>query len=668
LGDASLAALEAARAGPYGVAGFIGDACSMLTFFRRALRSWAVLGLLGLVMVAFIVTGVGTPSSMNALGGVSGSDAVQVGDRGIAISDLNDRLKIELNQRRQQQPDITMQQMLQEGTLDKLLSELTDLTSIRAFGEKFGMVVSNRLADGEIASIPAFQGATGKFDESRYRQLLGQRGLTEAQFRSDIEQGIAVRHMLVPVAASSGAPRDLAAPYASLLVERRAGSFIELPNAAFINGPAPTDAELNAFYAANRTRYIEPERRVIRYALVDRSMIAKQSAPTDAEVAARFKQDAAKYATRQLLDITQVIVQSEATAKALAAKARSGASMDEAAKAAGGDAVPLTALEKSAYIGQSSEAIANAVFAAPKGGIVGPLKSALGWYVVKVDNAKTIGGKTLAEAKPEIVAALTIQKTADGFANLLADIEDAVSDGQTFDDVTKARGLTVVTTPPLTASGLSPDQAGFVAPENFLPVVKDAFQAEPDDDPALVPLAEDKDVFYDIDRVLAEAPKPLAKIKAQVTGDFIADRASKAARRMAEAILIKANKGTPLAVAAAGQGSVRPLASRRMDIVKGNIRPPVELVQLFELNTSRARIAPMADKQGWVVVQLDRIEPGNLAAEPSLLAATQSQLSDAIGREYTAQFTTAAKKMLKVERNESAIDGLRKSLTGAAAR
>lgn len=640
----------------------------MLTFFRRAMGSWAVLGLLGLIMVAFIVTGVGTPSSVGALGGVGSNDAVQIGNRAIAISDLNDRLKIELSQRRQQQPDITMQQMLQEGTLDKLLSELTDLTSLRAFGEKFGMVVSDRLADGEIASIPAFQGATGKFDESRYRQLLGQRGLTEAQFRSDIEQGIAVRHMLVPVTASSGAPRDLAAPYATLLVERRLGSFVELRNAAFTNGPAPTDAELNAFYAANRTRYIEPERRVIRYALVDRSMISKQSAPTDAEVAARYKQDAAKYATRQLLDVTQVIVQSEAAAKALATKARSGMPLPDAAKAAGGDAVPLTALEKSAYIGQSSDAIANAVFAAPKGGIVGPLKSALGWYVVKVDNSKTIGGKSLAEAKPEIVAALTIQKTADGFATLLANIEEAVSDGQTFDDVVKQRGLTVLTTPPLTASGISPDQAGFVAPDNFMAVLKDAFQAEPDDDPALVPLAEDKDAFYDIDRVIAEAPKPLAQIKAQVTGDFIADRASKAARRMADAILIKANKGTPLATAAAGQGSARPLASRRMDIVKGNTRPPVELVQLFELNTGRARIAPMADKQGWVVVQLDRIEPGNLMAEPSLLAATQSQLSDAIGREYASQFTAAAKKMLKVERNESAIDGLRKSLTGAAAR
>ena len=33
----------------------------MITFFRKALSSWVVLALLGLVLVAFIVTGIGDP-------------------------------------------------------------------------------------------------------------------------------------------------------------------------------------------------------------------------------------------------------------------------------------------------------------------------------------------------------------------------------------------------------------------------------------------------------------------------------------------------------------------------------------------------------------------------------------------------------------------------------
>lgn len=639
----------------------------MLSFFRRALGSWVVLGLLGILAVAFIVTGVGTPSSLGALGSVGSKDAVKVDDRSIEISDLNDRMKIELARRRQQQPDITMADLVQEGALEKFVAEMTEMTVLQTFGEKFGMVVSDRLSDGEIASAAAFKGADGKFNEAKYRQILNQQRFSEQQFHHYIEQGIAIRHLLFSVSGNSGAPRDLAAPYASLLVERRSGNAVEIRNSAFTGGPAPTDAELNGYYAANRARYIEPERRVIRYAIIDKAMVAKQAAPSDAEIAAQYKKDAAKYAAREIRDLTQIIVQTEAAAKAAAAKARAG-TMADAAKSAGADAVPLTAVEKAAYAGQSADAVANAAFGAAQGGVIGPVKSPLGWHIVKVDAIKKIGGKSLADARADIAAALSTQKAADGFADMLANIDEAVSDGQTFDDIVKARGLTIVSTPPLTAGGLSPDQSGFVASPDLTPVLKDAFQAEPDDDPALVPISDEKDVFYDLDRVIAAAPKPLAQIKTQVTVDFITDRASKAARRAAEAILAKANRGTPLAAAAAGQGSVRALSSRRMDIVNGNARPPVELVQLFDLNVGRARLAPTADKQGWVVVQLDKIEPGNLMAEPSLLAATQSQLSDAVGREYTQQFTTAAKKLLKIQRNDAAITDLRKSLTGAAGR
>jgi peptidyl-prolyl cis-trans isomerase D len=635
----------------------------MLSFFRRALSSWLVLGLLGLLMIAFVVTGVGTPSSMGALGGVGSADVIRAGSRTLGVNEVSQRMQFELRQQRQQQPELTMTQFLQGGTLEKMIGEMGDLLSIRAFGEANGMAVSSRLTDGEIASIPAFQGATGKFDDARFRQALSQRGLTPEQFRADIDQGIAVRHILVPIAAGSGAARDMVAPYASLLVERRIGNAVEFRNSAFANGPAPTDAELIAFYGANKSRYIVPERRVIRYAVVDKAMVAQKSMPSEADVAAQYKADAAKYAARETRSLTQVIVQDQNMAKAIAQKAASGTKMADAAKAVGLDALTISAAEKKPFAEQSSDAVAAAAFAAAQGGVVGPIKSGLGWHVVKVDAVNKIGGKSLADVRGDIVAELQAQKAADAFANLLADIDDGVSNGQTFDDVVKARGLKVVSLPPLTASGLSPDQPGFKADAELMPVLKDAFQADPDDDPALVPTGPEKDVFYDLDRVIAAAPKPLAQIRDQVMRDFAADRASKAARKAAEDVLAKANAGATLAALKAG--SIKPLSARRMDIVKEGKAPSVELQQLFDLPVGRARIAPSADRQGWIVVQLDKIEPGNIMAEPSLLAATQQQLSNAIGREYTQQFTAAAKKAINVKRNQAAINELRRSLAGS---
>lgn len=634
----------------------------MLSFFRRALSSWAVIGLLGLLMVAFIVTGVGTPSSMGALGGVGDNDVARVGNRSLSVNDVSQRMQLELQQVRQERPEVTMPEFMKGGVLDQMIAQLTDLLTVRAFGEEHGMVVSDRLGDAEIASISAFKGATGKFDDARYRQALSERGLTEEQFRADVDQSIAIRHLLVPVTASAGAPRDLALTYASLLVERRVGTVLTFPNSAFANGPAPSDAALKAFYDANRARYTVPEQRVLRYALVDKALVAKTAAPSDAEIAAQYKKDETKYAARELRDLTQVIVQDQKAAQAIAQKARAGMSLADAAKSAGADAIAIKGTEKAAFAKQSADPVAAAAFAAAKGGIAGPAKSAFGWHVLRVDNVTMIGGKSLTQVRAEIAKTLAEQKSADAFADLLAQIDEDVANGQTFDDVAKARGLTIVTTPALTASGTSLAQPGYRLDATFAPVLKDAFQAEENDDPALVALGPDKDVFYDLDRIVKAAPRPLADIRAQVAADFVADRAAKAARKAAEAALGKANAGA--ALAALG-GTPRPLSARRADVLRQGIAPTAELQLLFDLNAGKARIARSSDGQGWILVKLDRIEPGNLAEDPSLIAATQAQLSNAVGEEYTRQFTTAIKAELPVKRNSTAIEALRKSLSGS---
>ena len=636
----------------------------MLAFFRRALSSWVVIGLLGLLMLAFIVTGVGTPSSMGVLSGIGNNDIAKAGSRTLSVGDVAQRMQLELRQAREQRPELTIAQLMQGNLLENVVSQLTDMTALQGYAEAHGMVVSDKLGDAEIASIEAFHGATGKFDESRYREALSSRGISESEFRRDIDQGIAVRHLLVPVAASAGTPSDLVKPYAALLVERRLGTALEFRNASYATGPAPSASELSAYYAANKARYTVPEQRVLRYAVVDASTVARASAPTEADIAAQYKKDAAKYAAREIRDLTQVIVQDQKSAAAIAQKVRAGTSFADAAKAAGTDPIAVRGEEKSAFAKQSADNVATAAYAAAKGGVVGPIKSAFGWHVIRVDAVTKIGGKSLDQMRGEIAKALATQKSADAFADLLAGIDEDVSNGQTFDDVAKARGLKVSTTPALTVTGVSLSQPGFRLDASFAPVLKDAFQAEPNDDPAIVPLAADKDVFYDLDRVIAAAPRPLSEIKDRVTADFIADRANKAARRAAELALAKMNARESLTGAG---GTARTLAARRVDILKKRVRLTPEIQQLFDLRPGKAKMVASADRQGWVVVRVDRIEPGNLNEDPSLAAATQAQLSNAVGQEYTAQFANAVKAELGVKRNQAAVDNLRKSLTGSGA-
>ena len=72
------------------------------------------------------------------------------------------------------------------------------------------------------------------------------------------------------------------------------------------------------------------------------------------------------------------------------------------------------------------------------------------------------------------------------------------------------------------------------------------------------------------------------------------------------------------------------------------------------------------DKQGWYVIWLDKITPGNVASEPGLIQATQTEIARSVGEEYVQQFAAAIKADLGVKKNDSAIAALKHSLTGAS--
>jgi len=220
------AMLEGASLRLYGVASDLdheGTEYRMISFFRRALSSWIVLGLLGLIMIAFIVTGVGTPSGLgNIGGGGGGGDTVAtIGKERLSINEATQRARIALQNIQQQQPEVTMAAFVQQGGVEGLVQQLAETKAIEQWAGKQGIVASKRLVDGEIASLGAFHGLTGKFDEATFRSVLAQRQITEAQFRRDLTADVLRRQILVPVSGGTRAPESLVTPYASLMLESR---------------------------------------------------------------------------------------------------------------------------------------------------------------------------------------------------------------------------------------------------------------------------------------------------------------------------------------------------------------------------------------------------------------------------------------------------------------
>ena len=642
----------------------------MLSFFRRIINSKAgivvtfiVLGVIALAFAAGDITGLGGGTSA-----LSGGNVATVGGQKVGAAELRSRVQTEMQAARQQQPTVTMEQLLAQGMLQSVLDRTINGIALERFGHDQGMVVSKRSIDGVIASIPGLRGPNGQFDPANYQRLLADQKLTDAQVRTDIARDIVAQQLMLPTQGATQVPMKVALPYASLLLEKRTGQVGFIPARAVDTGPAPTDAELQAFYRRNIARYTVPERRVVRYALVSPDRVKANAVPTDAEIAAAYKQQASRFAAAEKRTISQVVIADQAGATALAAKVKGGTAIADAARAAGLEPAVQTGVTKAAYAAASTPAIADAAFAAQRGGVIGPVRGPLGWIVARVDAIEQVAGKTLEQARPELVAELSKQKLQQALSDVHDKLDDALAKNATFDEAVADQKLTAQTTPALLASGVNPDAPAQPDPA-VAPVAAAAFQMAEGDPAQLVPVGTDGGfAVVAIGRVVAAAPRPLAQVRAQVVADVTADRARTAARKLATDILARVNKGMPLAQAMAASGRalppVQPASATRAQLAQqqGNVQPALAL--MFSMAKGDAKLLEAPENAGWLIVRLDTVVPGNAAGTPAAVAGARGSIAQLVGREYAEQFARAVRGAVGVKTDAAALAKVRADLTG----
>jgi foldase protein PrsA len=151
-----------------------------------------------------------------------------------------------------------------------------------------------------------------------------------------------------------------------------------------------SDEDISAYYDKNKKRFAQPERRDLRVVLTK----------------SKAKADQAKKQLKSGQAFKKVV-------KAY--------SIDEASKSQGG---LLPAVSE----GQQEKAFDEAIFAAPKGKLQGPVKTQFGWYVFKVEKVTKASQQTLDESKDTIKNLLRSQrqqKALDAFVkNFRKDYKD----------------------------------------------------------------------------------------------------------------------------------------------------------------------------------------------------------------------------------------------------
>ncbi|EPR09451.1 peptidyl-prolyl cis-trans isomerase [Sphingobium indicum IP26] len=644
----------------------------MLSVFRRFIRSklgaFAALIFLGIIAAAFIMGDITSGKFGSSMGG--GETAARAGGARLTMTEFQDRVQRVFENARRSNPGLQIGDFLAQGGAAQVYDQLVASMTLKEYASDQKVHISKRLVDAQIAQIPAFQDAAGNFSQENFRQLLLRERITEQALRDDISREILERQMLAPLGLGVKLTDSMVLPYASLLLEARQGTIAVIPATAFKDIADPTDAQLDDFYRKNAARYTIPEQRRIRYAVIDAERFAQAAQPTDAEIASYYNQKKAAYAARESRSFEQLILPTQAAAKAIADQVKGGKSLAAAAQSAGLSVSELKDQSREALASAASAAVANAGFAAKQGELAGPLRGSLGWVLLRVTAVRTTPARALAAVRDEIVAALRAQKEKRLLNDFTGKIEDQIANGGSFDEVVKDNGLKLETTPFLVSSGKQVEDAAYQVPADVKPLLAPVFGMSQDDDAQLVPIvAEKRYALAAPGDIQAAAPPPLAKVKPLVAMQYKLAQGNEKAKALAEQIRAKVAKGMKLdeAVASAGIALPRPqvVGGRRADIMRDGQRPPAEVAMLFTMATNSVKTLPAGQDRGYFVVQLNGIKRGDAGSDKALVNQVRDQLSEVVGQEYGQQFERAVEKELGVKRNPNAVASVQRALASA---
>jgi len=636
-------------------------------FFQSKIGLPIFIGFLVIVALAFAASDI---SGSATFGGLTGDDKIAVvGDEGVTNNEMTSSMNSALRQARAQNPTITMQQFVANGGLEDQLELIIDRYSIGMFAQEYGLRAGENLVNSELLQITAFQDLTGNFDRATYLAALQRQGISDAILRRDISDGMLAQQILRPAFAAPVMPEAVARQYAALVLERRRGEVGLIPSLEFAPEGDPTDEQLNTFYSEERSNYILPERRTIRFAGFGADSVTADLDPSAEQIAERYEANADIYDAGERRAVTSFVVPTEEAANALITRIRGGVSLEAAAQEAGFNVSAGELLERDDLAGETSAALADAVFATNRGSVADPARAALGWYVARVDNVETIPARSLAQVSDEIAATLRQEARAGALIDLSSRIEEMVDTGTSLSDVAAEFGLEVTSIPEVTADGQLFGGLGQGISPALRPILDVAFQMD-ENEPQLAEVVPGAQfLVFDVSDIVESDAPPLAEVRESVVQAWKRSEGNKQAREAADRILAAVREGTDLREAMRAEnsalGQVQDVDLRRVELLANAEQGvPPALVLLFSMAQGSTKILEDSNDLGWYVVDLDTIETDPIEDNPETLEQTRTQLTPALINEYNSQLSRAIRDEVGVERNEEAIEILRKALAG----
>jgi peptidyl-prolyl cis-trans isomerase D len=555
---------------------------TMLDRMRRH-RGWLKWSL-GIVVLTFVALYIPSLTG-DAIGGAGNRDVVATVDgRDITVGRFRRAYMQRLNAFRQAYGANMDESMLRQfGIEQQVVQQMIEEEMALAEAQRLGITASDQEVRGRILALPAFQENGHFVGQERYRQILQSVNppIRPDEFEDQVRRGIVMEKLQAALTHWLTVSDTEVETEVRRRNEKVKLSVVSFPSDKFRDAVSATDAEISARFEKNKDAYKIPEKRKVRYALVDLQAIQARTAVTPQDVEAYYKSNEQQYETPEQVRASHILLKTEGKdeaavrkrAEELVAKAKGGADFaklanenteEDAGKTRGGD---LDFFEKNAMVKEFSDA----AFAMKPGQVSDVVKTQFGLHVIKVTDRRDASKRTLEEARPMIEQQLKSQRADEEMNRIVNRVAPLLKTAADFDNVAKPQGLTVSETgffsrdEPIAGLGLAPN------------VGSRAFEMKQGEVSEGLRTAQGT-VFVTVTGSQEARVPSLDDVKARVREDVIKEKAVEAARQKANALAAQVGSGDlgPAAKAAGLEARTTDLISRGAAIPEIGMNPAID--------------------------------------------------------------------------------------------
>ena len=637
----------------------------MISFLRKGLGSWILLGILGLVMAAFIITGVKDP--FGGARSARGAVVAKVAGKPIGADSLQEELQNRLRTVQQERPDVTIEQVVEAGGVKTVLDGLIGRLALERMMKDIGISGGKTSIDKIIAKNEAFH-VGGSFNRKYYVEQLRRQRLTPAEYEGQLAQDVAGAQLLGALSRGWVLPDSVLLTYASQLEEKRTLHIIAVPASSMGEAPVPDDKAVAAYYEKTKTRYRAPELRSFRYLRVDSNALLPKVAVTDADIAAYVKDHAKALGKAETRDLLRVTLDTRDKAAAFASKAASGdflalaKTQDPSLK---DEDIKLNGQSLDEFTADAGDSNAKAVFALKAGGVSAPLETAFGWQVVKVVKISAASGATIdATTRAKATEAIRQEKSVNALYDLTEKLDAALEKRLSFDGAAKLAMIAPVAVPSVSSKGTGIDGQPVPEAQQLGQILQLAFNHRPGDSLLLEQIGDNAYALVEVTKVQPAAVRPLAEIKPVVQRLWQLDQLNERARTRGQAVIAALKGGKSVEAASGGLPNKLLPALTRANLAEARQEIPPAMKAAFLARPGETVMAPALSGNGFELIHVVKIEPGQASRNSASYQLLASSVARTAGAEASGQFVTAARTLAGVSIDQASVEQLKRRMLG----